>query len=283
MNEIIQGDCLETIKTVEDGSVNLVVTSPPYADTVSYGDSVNIFHPDNYPDWFLKLGKEIARVLTDDGSFILNINTKVIDGEKSLYVMKTVIKLAEESGLHLHDEYIWWKQSCLPNGGDRRLNNRTEYIYHFVKTPKRFKCYMDRVREPYEEVSIKRNEYEVMGNDVVDAEGKTTNPKRKRPINKNGKVPFNVFRFQTAAIERGITSGKHPAPFGEELPEWFVKWLTDEGDVVLDPFMGSGTTAVVCERMDRNWIGLELNEPYIKMAEDRLVPYRSNLKEFLSV
>lgn len=280
MVNILEGDCLERIKDVEDNSVNLVVTSPPYADTVSYGDAVNVFHPDNYPDWFLKLGKQIHRVLTDDGSFILNINTNTENGKFSTYVMKTVIALSEQSGLTLHDEYIWYKRSCMPNGSEKRLHRRTEYIYHFVKTPKQFKTHTDRVRTKHDEVTINRNKYEVMGNDIVGEDGITTNDKRLRPLNESGKIPFNVFRFNTAGIERGVTSGKHPAPFGKELPEWFIRWLTDAGDTVLDPFFGSGTTGVVCEEMDRECIGIEMNPEYIKISNERLEPYNNNLKEF---
>ena len=82
-----------------------------------------------------------------------------------------------------------------------------------------------------------------------------------------GAKPITVFRFNTCSALRGL---KHPAPFHPELPEWFITWLTDEGDVVLDPFMGGGTVAEVAKKMGRNYIGIEINPNYIKMTEDRL-------------
>jgi DNA modification methylase len=82
-----------------------------------------------------------------------------------------------------------------------------------------------------------------------------------------GKKPITVFRFDTGSALRGL---KHPAPFHPQLPLWFIKWLTDEGDVVLDPFMGGGTTAEAALKLKRKYIGFEINPEYIKMTEDRL-------------
>ena len=119
---------MELSKELPDDCIDLVVTSPPYADTVSYGKDINVFSPENYPDWILPLFVEANRFLTPTGSFILNINDKIVKGERSTYVMETVIKIVKESGLKLYDRYIWHKKNGLPMGGEKRLNDRMEYI-----------------------------------------------------------------------------------------------------------------------------------------------------------
>ena len=156
VNKTHIGDCMELSKELPDDCIDLVVTSPPYADTVSYGKEINVFSPENYPDWILPLFVEANRFLTPTGSFILNINDKIVKGERSIYVMETVVKIVKESGLKLYDRYIWHKKSGLPMGGEKRLNDRMEYIFHFVRDVKNFKTNMDVVRVPYAPSSIVR-------------------------------------------------------------------------------------------------------------------------------
>ena len=268
LNKTHLGDCMELSKKLGDESVDLVVTSPPYADTVSYGDKVNIFSPENYVDWFLPLFHEANRFLKPSGSFILNINDRATKGSRHIYVFDLVTRIVKETGLKLFDRYIWFKKSALPMTGEKRLNDRIEYIFHFVKNPKKFKTNTDKVREPYKEISLKRFKSKVHGNDIVNPDGTTElshrGSSKPHPL---GKKPITVFRFDTGSALRGL---KHPAPFHPQLPEFFVKWLTDKNDLVLDPFMGGGTVALVCKRMDRNHLGFETNQTYIEMTEERL-------------
>lgn len=268
LNKTHLGDCMELAKKLPDNSIDLVVTSPPYADTLSYGKKVQVFDPDKYVDWFLELFKESNRFLKDTGSFILNINDKATNGERSTYVFELVHRIVKETGLKLFDRYIWFKKSALPMTGDKRLNDRIEYIFHFVKDSKKFKAHTDRVREPYAEISLRRFKSKVHGNDIVDDDGTTElshrGSSKPHPL---GKKPITVFRFDTGSALRGL---KHPAPFHPQLPEWFINWLTDEKDIVLDPFMGGGTTALAAKNLNRNYIGFDVNPEYIKMTEDRL-------------
>ena len=122
LNKIHIGDCMELSEQLPDDYIDLVVTSPPYADTVSYGEGVNVFSPENYSDWILPLFKEADRFLKPTGSFILNINDRIINGERSIYVLETIVKIAKETELKLYDRYIWHKKNGLPMGGDKRLN-----------------------------------------------------------------------------------------------------------------------------------------------------------------
>ena len=273
------GDAIELSKTLPDNFINLVVTSPPYSSMKSYGQNVNIFHPRNYNNWFLPLAKEISRSLTPDGSFILNINDKVIGGFRDLYVFELVIRICNETNLKLYERYIWAKKNGLPTSGDR-LNDRMEYIFHFTKSPK-IKTRVDNVRVPYAESTIKRYKQPVAFNEVVDENGLTTIGNKKM-IKENplGTKPSTVFNFNNAGVLKGETAGKHPAPFHPDLPEFFVKFLTDPGDIVLDPFIGSGTVAEVCKKYDRNWIGFELNESYGDLINIRVNKAEQN-EEFL--
>jgi len=282
LNKTHLGDCMKLARELPDNSIDLVVTSPPYADTVSYGDNVSVKGPEHYVDWFLPLFKEARRFLKDTGSFILNINDKADNGERSIYVYDLVTRIVKETGLKLFDRYIWFKKATLPMTGDRRLNDRIEYIFHFVKDPKKFKCNMDDVRVPYNPSSLNRFKSKVHGNNIVLKDGTIvlSNRGSSKPHPKGAK-PITVFRFDTCSALRGT---KHPAPFHPQLPTWFIKWLTNEGDMVLDPFMGGGTVAEVAVKMKRNYMGFDVNPTYIKMTEERLkefAKHSKSLKEFV--
>jgi len=269
VNKIYYGDAMELIKTVPDNFLNLVVTSPPYADVKNYGKNVNTLSPRNYNNWFLPLAKEIGRSLKDDGSFILNINDKVIGGFRDLYVFELVLKICNETDLKLYERYIWYKKNALPTSGNR-LNDWMEYIFHFTKNPK-IKTRVDNVREPYAESTLKRYKSPVAFHEDVDENGLTTTSSGKMvKSNPLGKKPSTVFRFNNAGVLKGETAGKHPAPFHPDLPEFFIKFLTDPDDIVLDPFMGSGTVTEVCHKYGRKWIGFELNESYGDLIDIRL-------------
>ena len=268
LNRTVLGDCMILAKQLPDNSIDLIVTSPPYADTVSYGNSVKILTPEEYIGWFLPLFHEAKRFLKDTGSFVLNINDRATNGERNIFVYELVTKIVKEAGLKLFDRYIWYKKSALPMPGDKRLNDRIEYIFHFVKDSKNFKTYTDRVRVPYKEISLNRFKHKVHGNDIILADGRTILSQRgsSNPHPKGAK-PITVFQFDTGSALRGL---EHPAPFHPQLPEFFIKWLTDENDVVLDPFMGGGTTALASIKLNRKYLGFEINPEYIRMIDERL-------------
>ena len=265
------GDSMVLSKQLEDSSIDLIITSPPYADTLSYGKKVITYDEGDYADWFLPLAHQLYRTTKDTGSFILNINDRVIDGARSIYVLDLVCRMVRETDWILHDRYIWAKKSGLPTGRSYpkhcRLDDKVEYIFHFVKTRKDFKSNIDEVREPYAEITKKRMKTSIGFNKAVGEDGISSIPERKVVPNEKGKIPTTIFDFQTAGTIRGHS---HPASFHPNLPRWFIKWLTEPGDVVLDPFMGSGTTALVCKEENRTWIGFDINESYKEICEVRL-------------
>jgi len=283
-NQILIGDCFELIKTLPDNSIDLVITSPPYADIISsYGKDVSIKKPTEYVDWILPLFNEIYRVLKPTGSFILNINHNVNKGVVNPFVYELIYRSQKETKLKLYSDLYWYKKGGIPNGSKKRFRNLTEFIFHFVKDPKQLKFYMERVLEEPAESYIKRAE-SPMNDDSKIVDGKRVRQKVRYMKNiTEGKQdhvykyrllpdkirPDNVFRFKTAAADR-TNIVRHPAPFNRELPEYFINLLTDEGDVVLDVFSGIGTTGLPCKDMNRQYIGFELNPTYAEFSIDRI-------------
>jgi site-specific DNA-methyltransferase (adenine-specific)/site-specific DNA-methyltransferase (cytosine-N4-specific) len=227
---ILEGDCFELIKTLKDNSVDLVITSPPYADIVNYGKNISIKKPNEYCDWLLPIFNEIYRVLKPSGSFILNINDNCSGGYRNPFIYELIYRSQKETKLKFYDTYIWHKMNGIPNGSPKRFRNMTEFIFHFVKNQKELKFQFD------------------------------TNIEVR---------PDNVFRFPTAGQARD-NHIKHPAPYHRQLPEYFIKLLTDEGDTVVDIFAGIGTTGLPCKDLNRYFIGFELNPKYVEFGNKRI-------------
>lgn len=287
--EVRIGDCFELIKWIPDNSIDLIVTSPPYADIVNYGKNISIKKPNEYVNWLLPLFNEIQRVLTPSGSFILNINDNCSNGLRNPFIYELIHRSQQETKLKFYDTYIWHKKNGIPNGSTKRFRNNTEFIFHFVKDQKKLKFYMDRVlREPAESYKD-RAKYDVKNHgDTID--GKRGNKKIMKIKYLTGSTnktkdgyelpttertlpflirPDNVVRFLTAGASRDNTI-KHPAPFYKDLPAYYIKFLTDEGDTVLDPFGGIMTTGLACKELNRNFIGMELNEKYAEFGHKRI-------------
>jgi site-specific DNA-methyltransferase (adenine-specific)/site-specific DNA-methyltransferase (cytosine-N4-specific) len=270
MIDIRNGDCFELIKDIEDNSVDLIITSPPYADIVNYGKNISIKKPQDYCDWLLPLFNEIYRVLKPSGSFILNINDNCSNGLRNPFIYELIYRSQKESKLKFYDTYIWHKRNGIPNGSPKRFRNNTEFIFHFVKDQKKLKFYMDRALLDTKETTKQR----FGRNGIVEAQGVIKDGVRiKTKTNRDvgDKVrPDNVVRFSTAGAARDNTI-KHPAPFYKDLPKYYINLLTDEGDIILDPFGGIMTTGLACNEIgNRNFIGFELNEKYAEFGIKRL-------------
>ena len=259
------GDSREVIKSLPGNSVDLVFTSPPYADQRknTYGG----IHPDKYVDWFLPLSKELFRVLKPSGTFVLNIKEKVTGGERSTYVMELILAMKQQGWLWT-EEFIWHKKNCYPGKWPNRFRDSWERLLQFNKD-KKFAMYQDEVMVP-------------MGNWAKSRLRKLSDTDKRRDNSKVGSgfgknisnwidrdkaYPSNVLHLATECSNK-----KHSAAFPEELPEWFIKLFTKPGDLVLDPFMGSGTTNLVAQRMKRHSIGIEIMKEYCDMVREQLEP-----------
>ena len=261
--DLYHGDSLLVLKSLPDNSVDLIVTSPPYSDQrkSTYGG----IHPDKYVEWFLPISLELLRVLKPTGSFILNIKEKVYDGERHTYVIELILAMRKQGWLWT-EEYMWHKRNSFPGKWPNRLRDAWERLLHFNKE-KKFNMYQDSVKVPIGDWSKTRLK-NLSDTDKTRDESKVGSGFGKKIENWVGKemvLPDNVLYIAT---ESGNKS--HSAAYPEGLPEWFIKLFTQEGDVVLDPFLGSGTTCKVALELGRNSIGIELNDEYYEQTKDRL-------------
>ena len=280
LNQFLTGMCENVLKKLPENSVDLIFTSPPYADQRFYGTDEFSINPDEYVEWLLPKVTEFFRVLKNGGNFILNINDKVADGEQHLYVYELVIAIKKEIGFKYVRDYIWHNPSTPPNIFSRGKYGRTkkshEYCFWFAKG-ENWTFNLDAIRKPYSKDMLK----------YLNGNGKGGRSENQRPSthsfdcakqwkNHGGSDPGSVIilgntssngRFNKMCKENGIN---HPARFPEQLAEFFIKAGSNKNDVVLDPFMGSGTTIIAAERLSRKWIGIDANDVYCKLAKERL-------------
>lgn len=260
---IYEGDCKKILKKIPDNSIDLIITSPPYADQrkSTYGG----IHPDKYVKWFLPISKELLRVLKPTGTFILNIKEKVVEGERSTYVMELILSMRKQGWLWT-EEFIWHKKNSVPGKWPNRFRDSWERLLQFNKD-KRFYMYQEEVMVPMGDWAKSRLK-NLSETDKVRDNSKVGSGFGKNIsnwLNRDKAYPSNVLHLATECNNKN-----HSAAFPEELPEWFVKLFTKEDDLVLDPFMGSGTTLSVANKMGRNSIGIEIVSEYCAMVGQKL-------------
>ena len=249
------GDAVKELKKVDDASVDLIITSPPYADQrkQTYGG----IHPDEYVEWFIPIAAELQRVLKPTGTFILNIKERVVAGERHTYVLELILAMRSQGWLWT-EEMIWHKKNCYPGKWPNRFRDAWERLLQFNKQ-KNFNMYQDAVMVPTGDWAKSRLK-KLSDTDRMRDESKVGSGFGKKIENWIGRsmaYPTNVMHMATECGNKN-----HSAAFPEALPEWFINLFTREGDCVLDPFMGSGTTITVAERMGRNAIGVEILREY---------------------
>lgn len=241
------------MKLIPSNSVDLIVTSPPYADARAH--TYGGVKPDEYVEWFCVRAIEMRRILKPSGSFVLNIKEKAVGGERHTYVLELILALKREVGFRWVEEYIWHKTTSAPGKWKYRFRDAWERIIHFSKT-KEIKMRQDAVKVPIGDWTEKR--LRNMSKNDRERQESATNSRIGRRIEawegKDTVYPSNVLHRSPVAHNTG-----HSAAFPEWLPEFFINLFTDEGDIVLDPFLGSGTSYRVASRLNRIPIGIELN------------------------
>lgn len=272
LTDIYLGDCKEVLKNISDNSVDLIITSPPYADQrkSTYGG----ISPQKYVKWFLPISEQLLRVLKPTGTFILNIKEKVVDGERSTYVIELIMEMKKQGWLWT-EEFIWHKKNSFPGKWPNRFRDSWERLLQFNKN-KKFNMYQEEVMVPMgdwsktrlknlSETDKKRDESKV---------GSGFGKNISRWLNRDMAYPTNVLHLATECNNKN-----HSAAFPAGLPEWFIKLFTKTGDTILDPFTGSGTTNFVAQRMSRNSIGIEIVPEYYKMVKEQFEPIQLVLCE----
>lgn len=270
--DIILGDCGLKLKDIPDNTVDLIFTSPPYADQrkSTYGG----IHPDRYVEWFMPIANQLHRVLKPTGTFVLNIKEKVVEGERSTYVMELILEMRKRGWLWT-EEFIWHKKNSYPGKWPNRFRDSWERLLQFNKQ-KHFNMYQDEVMVPMGDwaksrlKNLSQTDKHRDNSKVGSGFGKNIS----NWLNRDKAYPSNVLHLATECSNKN-----HSAAFPEELPEWFIKLFTKEKDLVLDPFAGSGTTLQVASRMRRNSIGIEIVPEYYKMIKSKIEPIELLLME----
>jgi len=271
-SDIILGDAKKELQKLSNNSIDLIITSPPYADQRkgTYGG----IHHDKYVQWFLPISKELLRVLKPTGTFILNIKEKVVDGERSTYVMELILEMRKQ-GWFWTEEFIWHKKNSYPGKWPNRFRDSWERLLQFNKD-KKFNMYQEEVMVPMGDWAKSRLR------NLSETDKRRDNSKVGSGFGKNisnwltrdKAYPSNVLHLATECSNKN-----HSAAFPEELPEWFIKLFTKEENTVLDPFAGSGTTLVVANRMKRHSIGIEVVKEYVDMIKEQIQPVELYLLE----
>jgi len=264
------GDCLNVLDNYPDGCIDLIVTSPPYADqrATTYGGIA----PDAYVDWFLPRAEQFLRVLKPTGSFVLNIKEKAVNGERHTYVLELILALRKQGWLWT-EEYIWHKKNCYPGKWPNRFRDAWERCLHFTRQ-RQFKMNQEAVRVPMGDWANTR--LKALGkNDVVRYESQVGNAFAKNIANWQGRTlayPTNVLHLATETGNKN-----HSAAYPLALPQWFIKLFTDEGDTVLDPFAGSGTTLQAAIELNRTAIGIDIAPEFVALCQEKLTPVQTSL------
>ena len=262
-NKIIHGDCEAVLKGFPDNSIDLIFTSPPYADRrqKTYGG----VKPSDYADWFLPKAEQFLRVLKPTGTFILNIKERVVDGERHIYVIELILKMRDQGWLWT-EEFIWHKRNSYPGKWPNRFRDNWERLLQFNKQ-KKFNMYQEAVVVPIGDWAKDRLA-NLSETDKLRDESKVGSGFGKNVSNWLGRdkvYPTNVIHMATECANKN-----HSATFPIDLPAWFIKLFTKEGDIVLDPFVGSGTTALAAIQLGRKHVSIDINKEYIELARKRI-------------
>jgi len=265
LNKIYNEDCLEGMKKIPSDSIDLVITSPPYDNLRDYKKG----------EWNLDLpsvGKEISRVLKDGGICVMIIQDQTKDGRKSLTSFKTIVDWCENTELDLWECCIYQRNGTAGAWWSKRFRVDHEYIPIFIKGKRPQYFNKEHMKVPVNQEYKKINESKnFLG-------GRSTNGEQIKNYKKvelnDTKCVGTVMHYKNSARESGgakTLKKRHPATFPDKLVKDFINAFTQEGDVVLDPFMGSGTTAVIAKNESRKYIGFEINNEYFKLIKERLI------------
>ena len=271
------GNALDFLRQMERGSVDLIITSPPFAlkRKKEYG---NVDAKDYVP-WFIDFAVEFKRILKDEGSLVIDIGGTWVKGQptRSLYHFELVIALVKTLGFHLAQEFYWYNPSKLPSPAEWvtvrriRVKDAVDPIWWLSKTPHP-KASNRRVLKPYSDSMLKllengyRAKLRPSGHNISENFAKDN----------KGAIPPNLLEFANTDSNSGYLRAcrehnikPHPARFPHGLPEFFIQFLTEPGDLVVDPFAGSNVTGEVAERLQRRWLAFELIEEYLEGSKFR--------------
>lgn len=275
------GDSRDLLKELEDNSIDLVLTSPPFAlqREKEYGNEPQ----EEYVDWLAEFAKEVNRILKKKGSFVLDLGGAYQKGKpvRSLYNYRVLIKFCDEIGFNLAEEFFWFNPSKLPspiewvNKRKIRVKDAVNTVWWFSKSEnpkadvkKVLKPYSDRMKK----LLINKEKYYIpkkrpSGHDISD---KFSDNGGAIPPNLL-QIPNNESNSKYLQFCKELKKKPHPARFPSKLPEFFIKFLTNEDDIVLDIFSGSNTTGEVAEKLKRRWLAFDNEIEYVANSSLRFL------------
>lgn len=280
LGRIVLNDSLEVLRSLDDASVDLVVTSPPFDLTrkKEYGNRQG----SDYLQWLLTYGSEVHRVLRDSGSFVLDLGGAWNRGvpTRNLYQFRLLIGLVDEVGFELAQDFYWWNPSRLPTPAEWvtvrriRVKDAMNTIWWLSKSPYP-KASNRRVLQPYSDsmLVLLENGY------VAKPRPSGHNISKEFRKDNGGSIPPNLLvvantdsgsNYMRYCKAHGIAP--HPARFPQQIPDFFIRLLTDSGDIVVDPFAGSCATGAAAEELGRRWLCVDLHERYLLGAVGRFEP-----------
>ncbi len=271
------GNSLDIMRHIEDASIDLILTSPPFALTSKkeYGNK----DADEYISWFLKFAQEFRRIMKDDGSLVIDLGGSYMPGHpvRNIYQYELLIRLVRELNFFLAQEFFHYNPARLPapaewvNVRRIRVKDSVNVVWWLSKTEYP-KANNRNVLKPYTPAMLKllENGYKAKkrpsGHDITGKfswDNKGAIPPNLLELGNNDSNSFYMRQCQETGIK------PHPARFPSRFAEFFIKFLTDEDDIVLDPFAGSNTTGYVAQTLDRKWIAIELVESYLEASRFR--------------
>lgn len=288
------GDSLKLLDQLESDLIDLVLTSPPFAlqRKKSYGN----VDQEDYVDWLVEFCQKVYRVLNSTGSFVLDLGGAYESKRpvRSLYNYRVLIKLCDELGFRLAEEFFWYNPAKLPspiewvNKRKIRAKDSVNTVWWLSKTDNP-KANVSNVLVPYSERMKK-----------LQADPQKHYTPKERPsghdISKNfatdngGAIPSNLLEIANTESKssyiqlcKSISVPPHPARFPQKLPMFFIKFLTDPGDTVLDIFAGSNTTGFAAEQLERSWIAFEQEPSYLASSAFRFLDKSQSLQDTLTL
>lgn len=290
----MQGDSLETLQTLKDSSVDLIITSPPFSlqRHKSYGE----VGQDEYVDWLLRFGSSAHRKLKETGSFVIDLGGAYQKGLpiRALYPFRFMLKMCDEIGYRLAQDMYWHNPSALPtpiewvNKQKMRCKTSVNTVWWFSKSdfPK---SDIRNVLVPY---SSRMQDLIENPQNFVKKEG-TVRPSghvmgmRSWAKDNGGAIPPNLLQISNSESNsqylrycKAIGIKGHPARFPAKLPEFFIKMLTDPDDFVVDIFSGSNTTGKVAEELGRKWLSIDLNNEYVASSAFRFAENEEQARQY---
>lgn len=240
------GDCIEVLKDIPDKSIDCIITSPPYWKGFEYEAYFNSYK--QYLDWCKLWLKECKRVLKPNGTFYLNV---INDSEITIRAFELMEIATREIMFKLHDTIIWYRYNQQPANTDRQLTNQCEYVFMLRHTSANIELHKKEVYEALPEMFKTKN------------------------VGNVWELPFNSGKQKNNGFGRKETKSKWGhSGFPEQLPTACILLSTKEGDTVLDLFVGSGTTGVACKKLNRKFIGIDINPEYIEIAKERIYEHQ---------